>query len=632
MPEKRRVDIRRILADPELRRELMIATVQATQAREGIETTTEQAERAYYVVTEGERSAFFDLDRFRTAKGQSDTRHEVFTRALADGTRRIRFDVPRRDFAAIEGAPLAYQRVGLVSHIFREAPPLDPTFTSVTSGLMTVQSDRITRFHWEIPSSFRSFLSGWSRFAKGGEFSRFFRDVDLLVDLGPRSLPLLEREGALRNRSLYGREGLTWVPRTQRGFNVQHLPPDTVFGKKGPIILPKDPVDLWWLLGLLNSSLVEYVLHGLMSFGSYEVGVLRKLPVPMPTPSYAERLAEHARLIHDSKAEWDEGNETSTRFRAPWLLGGGVAKATMSISSRLDHLAEHETSEEARIREAYAELNNEVFKVYEIPDGTRDIIEGTLGERPPELLWPQMQGKSAEQKRIEHVFRLLSHVVKRVVTASEDGIVPFSSVDGEPDLVTRLHFQLAALFPDRDAGLVEAEVANELRKNVSGYRRTAGIGEWLRNAFFEFHRSLYKNTPVIWHFASSRGTAPFAFGALVDYHRFDRTSIAKLRSHYLREAIESFRREAAMADKERNTEARLEWQTRLEETLNFDRRLQWVEEGYHEGREGGPHDYRILTPWKSAKDRPKGWDPDLDDGVQVNIASLYKAGVLRLDG
>lgn len=556
----------------------------------------------------------------------------MFTRALGNGMRRVRFDVPRRDFAAIEGAPLAYQRVGLISHIFREAQPLDPTFASVTSGLMTVQSNRITRFQWEIPSNLWSFLSGWSCFAKGGEFSRFYRDVDLLVDLGPRSVPLLQREGALRNRSLYGREGLTWVPRTQRGFNVQHLPPDTVFGKKGPIILPKNPFDLWWLLALLSSSFVEYVLHGLMSFGSYEVGVLRRLPVPMPITSQRERLAELARLIHDAKAEWDEGNETSTRFRAPWLLRGDIVEPITSITSRLDHLVEHEASKQARIRMYYAELNSEVYKLYGIPAETREIIEETLGERPPELLWPQMEGKSADQKRMEHVFRLLSYVVRRVVTASENGIVPFSTIDSGPDLVTGVHHQLAALFADRDVGLVEAELANELRRSVTGYRRTAGIGEWLRNAFFEFHRSLYKNTPVIWHFASSRGTAPFAFGALVDYHRCDRNRFAKLRSYYLREAVETFRREAALAAKAGNTEARLEWQTRLEEALDFDRRLQWVEEGHHEGHDGGPNDYRILPPWKSAKDRPKGWDPDLDDGVQVNIAPLYKAGLLRLDG
>lgn len=44
---RRRVCIRDILDDPAERRELMIRTIIATQAREGIEVTREQAERAY---------------------------------------------------------------------------------------------------------------------------------------------------------------------------------------------------------------------------------------------------------------------------------------------------------------------------------------------------------------------------------------------------------------------------------------------------------------------------------------------------------------------------------------------------------------------------------------------------------
>jgi len=44
---KNRVDIKAILADPYLRRELFVTTIIATQAREGIITTREQAEAAY---------------------------------------------------------------------------------------------------------------------------------------------------------------------------------------------------------------------------------------------------------------------------------------------------------------------------------------------------------------------------------------------------------------------------------------------------------------------------------------------------------------------------------------------------------------------------------------------------------
>jgi len=47
----KRVDINKIMADPKLRRKLMIGTIVATQAREGIDTTEEQAGAAYDKVT-----------------------------------------------------------------------------------------------------------------------------------------------------------------------------------------------------------------------------------------------------------------------------------------------------------------------------------------------------------------------------------------------------------------------------------------------------------------------------------------------------------------------------------------------------------------------------------------------------
>ena len=50
MARGKRVNVKTVLADPDLRRELMVDTIRATQAREGIETTEEQAERAYYIV------------------------------------------------------------------------------------------------------------------------------------------------------------------------------------------------------------------------------------------------------------------------------------------------------------------------------------------------------------------------------------------------------------------------------------------------------------------------------------------------------------------------------------------------------------------------------------------------------
>jgi hypothetical protein len=44
---RKRIDIRAVLQDEALRRELMVETIIAIQARERIETTREQAEAAY---------------------------------------------------------------------------------------------------------------------------------------------------------------------------------------------------------------------------------------------------------------------------------------------------------------------------------------------------------------------------------------------------------------------------------------------------------------------------------------------------------------------------------------------------------------------------------------------------------
>lgn len=625
MGNRRRVDIRGILADPDLRRELMVPTIQATQAREGVDTTREQAERAYYVVTEGEQAVFFGLERFRGGKGEPDRRREMFERALRGEAEGVRFDVARRDFETIEGSPLAFERVGVVADIFRDAAPLEPAWGIARQGKATADDARWLRQWWEVRGG-----PGWVPFAKGGDFCRFYYDIDLLLDWKEEHREELRAAGnALPSLEHYFKPGLTWPLRTQRGFNLRILPEGCVFGHKGPAVFPARADDTFYLLGAANSALAEYLLQGLMSFGSWEVGVIKRLPVPQPSRAQHERIAGLAASIHDAKAARDEGNQISTRFRLPWLLWENVAEGAASLPARLDRLAHLEASEEARIQQLYAELNDEVYRLYGIPAKTRAVIEATLGERPPEVLWPQMEGKSAEQKRMEHVWRLVHYLVGRVVAEDQDGIVPFLAVAGETILIERVRGQLAALFPAQDPVRVETEIANELKRAVKGYRRADGIAEWLENAFFDYHCALYKKRPVLWHISSRQGTSPFAFAAVVDYHRFDRNRMAKLRAQYLRDSVDTFRREAAMAGKSGQTDARLEWQSRLEEAEDLDRRLQWVQEGRHEGTEGGAHDYRILTPWKPTERRPSGWDPDLDDGVRVNIDPLQKACVLR---
>jgi len=621
----KRVNVKAILADADLRRKLMVSTIQATQAREGIETTAEQADRAYYVVKEGEKGAFFGLERFKGGKrGEPDRRHEMFVCALKPDAQNLRLDVPRRDFSVIDGSPLAYDRVGLLAPIFRENAPAERS-SEAYQGVITGEDDPYIRCHWEITP--RRSERPWKTLHKGGGFSRFYYDSELVIDWSERAQTEFHR---LRDSSIYFKRGLTWPRRTQKGFNLRRLPEGCVFSDKGPSVFFNAVEMEDFFLGVANSILAEFIMRALMSFGSWELTVIRRFPLALGTAQQRKAISDLAVRIHDTKATWDQGNEVSTKFVVPWILWNGFGPALDSFSSRLDRVLKHENVADDAIQRDFAELDDNVFRLYGMPAPARSVVEASLPERTPELIWPQMEGKTSDQKRMEHVWRLLSYAVKRVIEADDDGIVPFNAVNGEPRLVERVRHELAELFPGRDASQVEVEIVNELNQTVKGYRRCASLDAWLDNAFFEYHCGLYKNRPIFWHIASAQGSARFAFGALVHYHRFDKNRLAKLRATYLRDAIEEFRREAGLADKAGATAARLEWQAKLEEAQALDLKLQAIQEGHHEGAEGGERDYRILTPWKTSEERPKGWDPDLDDGVKVNIEPLQKAGVLRV--
>jgi hypothetical protein len=300
------------------------------------------------------------------------------------------------------------------------------------------------------------------------------------------------------------------------------------------------------------------------------------------------------------------------------------------LAEHLEDLLRLETDQDTTLRDGYDRLNDIVFDMYGVEGPERSLVVRVLGQVPQERVWPEAERWSHSERRIEHVWRLLSYLVKRVVEADDDGIVPIAAVNAEVPLGDRLRREMAVLFPNRDVSQLEVEIVNELKRAAKGYRRCQSLEDWLENVYFSYHVRLYKNRPVFWHISSAQGTAPCAFGALVHYQRFDKNRMAKLRATYLRDVIEGFKRGAALADKEGRAEDRLEWQAKVEEAQALDAQLQGVQEGRHEGPEGGDHDFRILTPWKTSDERPTGWDPDLDDGVKVNIEPLQKAGVLRI--
>jgi len=189
--------------------------------------------------------------------------------------------------------------------------------------------------------------------------------------------------------------------------------------------------------------------------------------------------------------------------------------------------------------------------------------------------------------------------------ADADGIVCLPSVAGEAPAAERVQQVLAAAYGDRWSPSMVVKLLAE-----AGSKKK-NLADWLRDDFFKQHCAVFQNRPFVWHVWDGLRDG---FSALVNYHRLDRKTLEKLTYTYLgTDWVE--RQRAEVRDQVAGAEAR------LAAALELQRKLELILEGE------APFDTYVR--WKSLAEQPVGWDPDLNDGVRLNIRPFVEAGVLR---
>jgi hypothetical protein len=180
--------------------------------------------------------------------------------------------------------------------------------------------------------------------------------------------------------------------------------------------------------------------------------------------------------------------------------------------------------------------------------------------------------------------------------ADADGIAPLASIAGEASAADRLRALL------KDAYGEEWSAAK--LKELLG--KWDSLEDWLRDGFFAEHCQIFHQRPFVWHIWDGRKDG---FHALVNYHKLaapngeGRQTLEKLIYTYVGRWIER-QQDEVKAGKEaadaRLTAAR-HLKTELEKILQ------------------GENPYDIFVRWKPLHQQPIGWEPDINDGVRLNI-------------
>lgn len=190
----------------------------------------------------------------------------------------------------------------------------------------------------------------------------------------------------------------------------------------------------------------------------------------------------------------------------------------------------------------------------------------------------------------------------------DDGIVCLPSVRGEAPAHDRLLKLLIAAWETVQPGSWKPAVLDNLLADADC--KGKGLDVWLRDKFFEQHAKRFHHRPFIWHVWDGLKDG---FAALVNYHKLDAKNLERLIHTYLGDWIRQ--QEKGVRNGVDGAEGRLSAAQSLKQ------RLELILEGE------APYD--IFVRWKPLAEQPIGLNPDLNDGVRLNIRPFMKAEVLR---
>ena len=437
--------------------------------------------------------------------------------------------------------------------------------------------------------------------------------------------------GARINKmDVYFRPGITYSRRSLKGLSFRPLPANCICNEKGPMLI--SPGNEFALLALANSSLFKYLVSIQCAASAYEIGAIQRVPLPMPFDKHEPTLSRLGEAIANVYVRMSCFDETDIHFVWPELLSNSETWEQMLTSVKTWMTDSRQTVDtllktlDATVCGAYQidpltfppndyDAMEEVFQAYSdkcsIPQlllsfavgcvfGRWDIRFATGARRPEhsEIFDALPNASSASLQVVD------GHMEGYALVIESNGVLLDDS-EHHDDIVRRVREALEVIWGKR-AGAVEKETCEILGvKELRDYFRKPSKG-----GFWDDHVSRYsksrRKAPIYWLLQSSKKN----YALWLYYHRLDKDLLFKALVNYVEPKIrletsrlETLRSQKAAAGESGKEAKRLAKEVErqedfLSELRDFEDKLR---------RAANLH-----------------LEPDLNDGVVLNIAPLYE--------
>ncbi len=524
------------------------------------------------------------------------------------------FLVNQEFFSKLEGYPFLYYLPDEVKQIISNNSSFTDLFGEAKTGINTGYNEYFVKFWWEINGeSERNFVP----YAKGGGSEKFYGALKSVVDWRPEKMK--EYKGCrLMNQNLFFKEGLTFSGVGSKGFGVRYLPQGHIFDSGGSFINIKNNVDKFYVLGILASNFVDYLLDIYNPTINFKNNDIHRLPSKLDE-EYQNRISENVKEIIKLKKRMLSYDDTEKDFDINNYLN-----SNMLFTDIIKRLLEFEKEYLILVNKN----NSLVFDLFGIDDQTKQLINNEVRNirkiakfLPSEgdfEKWYEKVSKNIDRLELIQYLEKNNLIPKKIlkdyfvtfasiivgVIFGRWKIEEFNEINSDGILVINESFIEDYFFEVVEIICGESNIETIIDEEIPGI-----IGqdllEWFKKDFFKEHikTEQYQNRPIYWHICSPNKT----FNALLYYHSLTSDTLYKLKSAYLKPLLDNSHEDLNFYRKKMSSAGEKKLSNQFEKkVVEIEKQIADLEE----------FDSQIDDIIAS------GYDPDIDQGVLYNIKPL----------
>ncbi|MEC5211131.1 type II restriction/modification system DNA methylase subunit YeeA [Psychrobacter sp. PL15] len=585
-----------------------------------------------------QKGCYVRLSKFKGAANQAPKTLE----ALSNRSCGWFFEAAQDDYKNIPGFPLSYWASSNIYSAFNSIS-LGKKY-SARQGIATSDNDRFLRLWWEVDnttfglnneSALSAEQSGmkWFPYNKGGSYRRWFGNNEAIVNWASNGQEIKAFDRAvIRNPDYFFKPSVTWTRVSSSYFGVRQSDHGFLFDATGPSVYP-DKEDMDFITGLLCSNACSTLLNYMSPNLDFQVGHIVNIPLPVVDASLLTLPVNL--LIEKARKDWNE-YEYSWDFRSLPILASST-EPTPSLESSYSTWVTQNQSTVAEMKRLEEENNRLFIDAYGLQDElTAEVpieqitltvnpayrygIKGTEEERNARFRADTMTelvsytiGCMMGRYSLDQEGLVYAHAgnegfdasLYKTFPADSDGIVTImddewykddacnrvvefvKTVWGEDNLTENLQFIAESL-------CLDAITPRKSETAVETIRR------YLSTKFYKDHMQTYKKRPIYWLFSSGKEKA---FECLVYLHRYNESTLSRMRTEYVTPLLGKYQAYAEQLDKQ------LEMAESTQDKKRLERDLKSINKKQSELREFDDKlkhyaDMRISI--------------DLDDGVKEN--------------